>query len=171
MEYFNEALAVELESVGHPLLAEVYRECKGIPNVCFKRCDHVIVGMQRAKRDNVMRHVEDKRYAKFRTEYISQVMFLYDTVKKQTLDKHHHCWGTSWIWYEHGKPVQPNGYHPDIDKTCAPGIHFFLTLEAALCYDPEECSCFFSNDNGQCRFDVPPTLNRIARYTDFFPPM
>jgi len=56
MEYFNEALAVELESVGHPLLAEVYRECKGIPNVCFKRCDHVIVGMQRAKRDNVMRH-------------------------------------------------------------------------------------------------------------------
>jgi hypothetical protein len=161
MEYFNETLALELEHIGHPILAELYRECKNKKHMCFKRCGNVIVGMQfdPDKQSTLNRNgIVDRRYAKFRSERISEVVFLYEPHWKTTLTQWRHIFANSAVMYAKGKSVQPNSFDTDIQAICAPGIHFFLTLEAALCYEPKSGSCLFWLSNG-FEYNVPNILD------------
>jgi len=167
MQYFNEALAVELEHVGHPLLSKLYRECKDKKNMCFKRCGNVIVGMQLDpdKRSTLNRSgIVDQRYAKFRSERMSNVIFLYDAKHRETLDYWGHMYNQFFIWYKKDEPAVPNSFFANVELICAPGIHFYLTLEAALTHLQSIGSNRHWNDNGQLWGYItnPPTATEIA---------
>jgi hypothetical protein len=45
-----------------------------------------------------------------------------------------HC-GIKYVCYEVGKLAKPDSYEEHISLICASGIHYFLSLEAALGYE------------------------------------
>jgi hypothetical protein len=67
-----------------------------------------------------------------------------------------HFWDThSFAIYEPGQEVRYNTeWEPDVTVICGPGIHYFLTLEAAFCYDLLRTTIFVRVQDGQyCAFD------------------
>ncbi len=52
------------------------------------------------------------------------------------------------ISYEVGEITRPHDYNPDVDIICASGIHYFLSLEAALNYSYGILERYINNDTG-----------------------
>ena len=138
MEYFHPTLVQDLVKCEHPILAKAYEACKD-KRMGFKRCHNAIVGlllppMEDTTLNRPLRS-EDRRRAKFRAKYILNVEFIYFPLAKQLIPYKKHSWNTTEIVYVQGQKVYPDSYDPDPLTICSHGIHFYLTLEAALGHD------------------------------------
>ena len=99
----------------------------------YKSAKGCIVVLQLYGRNNLERLVVDINYAKYRGEE-AIVLGIRDKLtgdKKQSIESDR----DSKFVYEVGKIVKVNNYNPDIEEVCAPGIHFFLSKEAAMYYN------------------------------------
>lgn len=142
MECFNAELVAELRVNNFPNLATAYQNCKDI-DVGFKRCGNTIVALQLPPREDTTlnrKGIVDKRYAKFRAKYCPQVLFICDLYSDTMLCQKNHCYEPTWtksvpIVYEVGQRVEPDKYDLNMDAICSNGIHFYLSLEAALCHN------------------------------------
>jgi len=135
MDYFHPELVQHLVNGGHPILAKAYEACKD-KKMGFKRCGYHIVAMQLPPKEDTTlnREIgsEDRRQAKFRAKYIPNVEFIYHLWARRMMEYVWHRWETTAIDYIQGKDVHPDLYDDDLTTVCSHGIHFYLTLEAAL---------------------------------------
>ena len=133
----------------HPLLAQEYVKHKATPNLCFKRSFHHILGMQYSTSNNLARkNVVDKRYAKFRSQSMN-VLFIYDTMDKKFVSTLCHRGNyVPTIYTVNGKVDADKWFLDDMDEICTHGIHFYLTLQAAICHNPWSNYAPNFSDNG-----------------------
>jgi hypothetical protein len=80
--------------------------------------------------------------AKFRCNGLN-VMIIYDLVSRKTVNYVHHetNYWTFITNYKVGELVKPNWFDDDLDTICTSGIHYFLTLKAAMAYNRVEQCC------------------------------
>jgi hypothetical protein len=86
--------------------------------------------------------VKNKNMAKFRCNGLN-VMIIYDLVLQKTVNSIDHetnywCVSTN---YKVGELVKPDQFDHDLDEICTSGIHYFLTLKAAMSYDIKNGCC------------------------------
>jgi len=148
MEYFNVELLNALKKDGFTTLATAYENCKDI-DVGFKRCGNALVALRLPARDETTfgRFVHNPSHAKFRAKYIPEVLFVYNVETDKMIPKILHHWQGIAIVYEVGKQAHPDKYDPEKDNVCSHGIHFYLTLESVICYDPYT-GCSFGDNVG-----------------------
>jgi hypothetical protein len=141
---------------------QVFKDCNS--NHVFKKCHDkstghdCIVMLEKPSIGFICnesrKSVINKDMAKFRCNGLN-VMIIYDLVSRETVDSVNHAY---WTWrtnYKVGELVKPNWFDDDLDTTCTSGIHYFLTLEAAMAYDREEACCIISDgrrfgEDGDC---------------------
>ncbi len=136
------------------LLAKMELECKDYinnENYVFKECRKHIVVLDKSKcksfESNEGRSgIDDKNFAKFRCNglWCSDIINIDNLAHKSKVKKHGPF---ASITYEVGKFIRPDSYTYDINKVCASGISYFLTLKPALHYsflDLEGERCFWS---------------------------
>ena len=120
--------------------------------LCYKSCCDYIVTMKKLSdtvcnesRENVF----DPLYAKFRADKLLVVCIKHKKSGK-TIDKIQNTSYYEQIWYEVSKKVSVTNYCGDINKICAPGIHYFLSLERALHWDSKPINGSYRRwyDNG-----------------------
>jgi hypothetical protein len=83
--------------------------------------------------------------AKFRCNGLN-VVLIYDLVLQETVSQILHAtknWGLL-TYYKIGEFVEPCSFDDDLDIVCTAGIHYFLTLKAAMSYDFEEGCCIIN---------------------------
>ena len=126
-----------------------------VPQYGYKAGYLSIITLQILGKTNEGRNdVFDSNYAKFRCSSAIVVdIEHYDTQEKMNMDVS--TYDSSFI-YEVGKEVVPHKYGEDLNKICAPGIHYFKTKEAAESYfcqhlDGEEKNGIYRtwHDNGR----------------------
>jgi hypothetical protein len=131
-----EALA-EYEHKGY-----VFKRCKNT----FESYDCLVI-MRKPKnfKCNELREgVIDKNFAKFRCNGLITVAIYNLKFKKfnsslyHVLDKRINF---LYATYEVGILTEPDQYEEDVSKICASGIHYFLSLEAALSYKNGRVKC------------------------------
>lgn len=106
------------------------------PRLCYKSCGNYIVTMKKLpdticneSRNNIV----DPINAKFRANKLLVVSIQHKITKMVT----HEIQNTSYvdqIWYRESEVVSVNNYCKDPNIVCAPGIHYFLSLERAFCW-------------------------------------
>jgi hypothetical protein len=92
--------------------------------------------------------------AKFRCNGLN-VVLIYDLVSQSTeisIIHETNYWGFL-TYYEIGGFVEPDQFDYDLDEICTHGIHYFLTLRAAMSYNIQQGCCFIDgisfNSNGK----------------------
>jgi hypothetical protein len=112
----------------------------------FKRCTKLddydcIVIMEKPKnfKCNELRPgIVNKNFAKFRCNGLITVA-IYNLILKKFISSLNHVLSLSFNFlyttYEVGTLTIPNKYDEDISAICTSGIHYFLSLEAALGYN------------------------------------
>ena len=80
--------------------------------------------------------VVDKDFAKFRCNGLI-VVVIFDMVFKKTLDWITHRNRNTYVVvrYQVGHYIKPDSFDEDLEKVCGKGIHYFLTMEAAISYN------------------------------------
>jgi hypothetical protein len=112
----------------------------------FKRCRNLFYGYdclvimmkpENVKCNELRPGIEDKNFAKFRCNGL-QTVAIYDLNCEEfiTILKHIPFTDCHTI-YEVGKLTEPDEYDEDISEICTNGIHYFLSLEAALSYEQD----------------------------------
>ncbi len=93
-------------------------------------------------------NIVDSKFAKFRCNGLITIA-IYDLLNEKFIDSLIHCYVGSWfqqpITYKVGKLSLPHYFNGNIDIVCAAGIHYFLTLEAALNYVNGKITQIFEN--------------------------
>jgi hypothetical protein len=135
-------------------LEEVFKNCNA--NHVFKKCKseetgHDCIVMLEKPADYFLcnesrKSVINKNMAKFRCNGLV-VVTIFDLVSRVTVNSIMHkteilFLRTTFTHYEIGKFVKPDLFDIDLDKICTHGIHYFLTLDAALTYDIEAGVCY-----------------------------
>jgi hypothetical protein len=117
----------------------VFKRC--IKSYYSNDCYDCIVIMKKPetfKCNELRTSIVDKNFAKFRSSGLITIA-IYDLKLQKFINKLEHILlnGSSFLYatYEVGILTQPDKYEEDISKICASGIHYFLSLEAALGYD------------------------------------
>ena len=64
--------------------------------------------------------------------------------------------------YKEQNIAEADFFDPDLTTICAPGIHFFLSLEAALCWNSHQRTNDYWDSNGALKFPIPPTVANIV---------
>jgi len=177
MQYYDPWFVDFLIEHGHPKLAEHYKENQD-KNMGFKRCGDCIVGLSLpdAKEDTNLHRcdVMDRRFAKFRARFVV-VVFIYNQIAKEFISQKHHIFYPidSWktptpIVYEVGTCAFPDSYDPNLRKVCSHGIHFFLSLQAAVCYNNNDPGAFGWHRNGKKRRHTLPIVELLWHLGDNF---
>ena len=106
-------------------------------DLCYKRCGDYIVTMKKLP-DTICNEsrkgIVDPLHAKFRADKLLVVSIEH----KLTGNKINRIQNTTYhnqIWYEVSKEVSVTDYNQDLDEVCAPGIHYFLSRDAAFYYN------------------------------------
>ncbi len=144
------------------LLAKMELECKDYinnENCVFKECREHIVVLDKSKcklfESNEGRSgVDDKNFAKFRCNglWCSDIISINNLTHKSKVKTRGPFAN---ITYEVGKFIRPDSYTYNIDKICASGISYFLTLKPALHYS------FLDLDGERCSWSPSGFLQRI----------
>jgi hypothetical protein len=113
----------------------VFKRCK---NLClFYDCLVIMKKPENFKCNELRSGIVNKNFAKFRCNGLITVA-IYDLALKEFITKLDHTLFRNRRFldatYEVGILTEPNKYEEDIRKICASGIHYFLSLEAALSY-------------------------------------
>jgi len=116
-------------------------------NHAFKSCggDWIVVLKKRpdTKTNEDRYYITDKRYAKFRADRLDVVGIHHKFVQGRTRDSiNNSIYPNEKLWYLVGSDVHEPHYHPDSQKICVPGIHYYLSWEPAFY---SECTVL---DNG-----------------------
>jgi len=138
------------------------------PNRKYKRCGKHLVELEactETKTNECRSDVADRRFAKFRASQLKPTRIL-STLSKQWVDEIEHVWintNVSFgfqrefpITYKVGYIARPTGFDDQLDRICAPGIHYFNTLLAAFMY--RQGASLEFNDNGSLRNVYRPLL-------------
>jgi hypothetical protein len=110
----------------------------------FKWCENCIIELRYPTPEEVAfecnedRTVNDKRFAKYRANAM-YVIGIWNLLKNQWQSACYHVyqtedWETIYTYYCIGTLVKPHKYCDDSDTVCAPGIHYFKSLQAAFLY-------------------------------------
>jgi hypothetical protein len=132
----------------------------------FKRCGvyHIVELMKKDQDEDNVRtnehrdNVKDARFAKFRANFLFVVNILDLTTMQFVPEWEHtwisgaHHWISQAITYRKNEFAVPHQYEPNPNKVCAPGIHFFKSLEAAFFY-VDIWSPFIHSDQRDLSFD------------------
>ena len=101
----------------------------------FKTCGNTIVIMRKLPdtKDNEARQVVDHNCAKFRADKL-EVVLIFDIFNPTvTYDvAQNSAYTEKIIEYKVGKVVSVDDYEDNIEKVCAPGIHYFNTIDLSL---------------------------------------
>jgi hypothetical protein len=97
------------------------------------------------------RSVINKYWAKFRCNGLN-VVLIYDLILQKTVSFIGHetyRWGIPIIVtrYKVGEVVKPDQFDYNLDKVCTHGIHYFLTIEAAMSYDIQQGYCIIGGES------------------------
>jgi hypothetical protein len=98
--------------------------------------------------------IVDKKWAKYRAKQPKCLRMLNTLTMEWITKEITHFWDkTSFAIYEPGKEVFYNTpWDTRINVICGSGIHYFLTLEAAYCYDMFRTAIFLRE--GPCHVDI-----------------
>jgi hypothetical protein len=109
------------------------------PGIGYKRLkNNLIVELEIGSIHNQDRKsVINSTWAKYRSKHPRCLRILDAQTLQWVTEPVKHFWDKEcFAIYEPGKDVRYNTiWEPDVDIVCGPGIHYFLTLEAAFCYD------------------------------------
>jgi hypothetical protein len=159
-------------------MEQVFKDCNS--NHVFKKChdnltDHdCIVMLEKPLSDFICNEsrdsVKNKEMAKFRCNGLN-VVLIYDLVLQQTMSQILHqpnYWGLL-TYYKIGEIVKPDRFDDDLDIVCTSGIHYFLTLKAAMSYDFEEGCCMingilFGHDGKERKIQGPKKSEKIVYF-------
>jgi hypothetical protein len=130
----------------------VFKKCKS------KLTDHLCIVVLRKNKNNFICNelrsgIINKNWAKFRCNGLMTVLII-DIVSKCLLLSIEHVTIVGLFrpvlttLYKCGTIVQPNGFDMVIENVCASGIHYFLSLEAALLYNFDTGMCEGYDENG-----------------------
>jgi hypothetical protein len=133
---------------------KVFQDCNS--NHVFKKCHDNLTGhdcivmLEKPLTGFICnesrKSVINKDMAKFRCNGLI-VILIYDVVSQKTvsqiLHKPNHWGGLT--TYKVGEMVRPNRFDDDLDEICTCGIHYFLTLKAAMSYDIEHGCCIIDD--------------------------
>jgi hypothetical protein len=141
---------------------KVFQDCNS--NHVFKKCHDNLTGhdcivmLEKPLTGFICnesrKSVINKDMAKFRCNGLN-VVLIYDLVLQETMSQILHktnywCFLT---YYKTGEIVKPNRFNDDLDEICSSGIHYFLTLKAAMSYDVKLLCCIIDDtqfgDNGE----------------------
>ncbi len=102
-------------------------------SVIYKACKNSISTLELLLDSRTNEHREyvvDPNFAKFRTNKVKVVSIVNPETKEQ-LDKDYSMYDPIFR-YTVGKVIEAGDFNCDINKVCAPGIHYFKTYDAAL---------------------------------------
>jgi hypothetical protein len=146
---------------------QVFKDCNS--NHVFKKChdnltdNDCLVMLEKPLSDFICNEsrdsVRNKEMAKFRCNGLN-VVLIYDLVLQETRSQILHetkNWGLL-TFYKIGEIVEPDGFDDDLDIVCTSGIHYFLTLKAAMSYNIKKGYCIingvlFGHDGEEDEFD------------------
>ncbi len=125
----------------------VFKKCYGATKEKYYTCLVVLKKpLEDFKCNESRKDVVDKNFAKFRCNGLITVA-IYDLINEEFIDLLEHdlmtCFGYKKIFYQVNKLSIPDLYDENLDIVCTSGIHYFLTLEAALNYGDQ----YFKNEN------------------------
>ena len=125
-------------------------------DLCYKSCGDYIVTMKKLPdtiTNESRKGIVDPLHAKFRADKLLVVSIEH----KETGERIDRIQNTSYkgnqIWYEVLKEASVIDYDPDPDQVCAPGIHYFLSRDAAFYWENPVEDGFYRSwyENGQKR--------------------
>ena len=103
-------------------------------DICYKSCGDYIVTMKKLP-DTVTnesrKDVVDPLHAKFRADKLLVVNIEHKITGKMIDRIQNTSYQNKHVWYEVSKEVSAPDYYQDLDEVCAPGIHYFLSRDAA----------------------------------------
>ena len=107
-------------------------------DLCYKSCGDYIVTMKKLPdtiTNESRKGIVDPLHAKFRADKLLVVSIEHKSTGK-CIDK---IQNTTYIgrqiWYEESKKVSVSDYYQGEDEVCVPGIHYFLSRDAAFYWD------------------------------------
>ena len=104
-------------------------------DLCYKSCGDYIVTMKKLP-DTVTnesrKDVVDPLYSKFRADKLLVVRIEHKNTDETVTHVQNTTYRKKKIWYEVSKEVSVTDYNQDLDEVCAPGIHYFLSRDAAF---------------------------------------
>jgi len=123
------------------LYAKLEVECKPYlenDQFVFKACYGTIVVLEKPdlgfESNESRKGVVDKDFAKFRCNGLwCRDIIDVKTMQHKTMVKHRFGCGEPTL-YKVGQFIRPDAYAYDLNKICAQGLHYFLTLKPALHY-------------------------------------
>jgi hypothetical protein len=113
-----------------PLLGYRYKSCSGcIIELRYPTKEEYSEFCANEDREAIVDH----RLAKYRANAMF-VLRIWDVTKGTWIDEISHTWTGPWhtVWYRVGNLVFPNTYDPNENEVCAPGIHYFHSLQPAF---------------------------------------
>ncbi len=124
----------------------VFKKCKGETKeyVSYKYLVVLEKPKTNFKSNENRTKVVNKNFAKFRCNGLITVA-IYDLYEKKFIQEIYHQVLKHEVSYSVGKFTAPDQYNEDIDIVCTSGIHYFLTLEAALNYRRGRIIQYFAN--------------------------
>ena len=115
-------------------------------NIVFKSANKCVIVLRRTdntetneKRDNVV----DKRYAKYRGSEFLVIAIIYKFTGEKRNEVYNSYYKDKKMLYKQGEIIRVDDFDINLDKICAPGIHYFRDHEAAFYYELDKV------DNGE----------------------
>ncbi len=104
---------------------------------------------------------ENDRGKKFGNGLIT--VAIYDLYSQKFISFLEHLFSLRLIIYTVGQLSIPHRYNKDINAVCASGIHYFLSLEAALNYYDGMVVQYFK-DNTYCKYNEDGKATKISKF-------
>ncbi len=116
-------------------LGYVFKKCKGLSdsNEYYSYLVVLKKPKENFKCNELRQGVINKYYAKFRCNGLITVA-IYDLFLSEFVPFCNHAWGSRKVVYKVDEFTSPDYYEKDENIVCASGIHYFLTVHAALHY-------------------------------------
>lgn len=119
-----------------------YKDYINDPDCVYKSCDKVYIVVLKKLTDtntNESRDVADINYAKFRADKLLVVNIIAKFDISQKIDKTcNSVYKNTRVEYKIGEIVSVNNFETNLSVVCAPGIHYFKTIEPAFYYEIDE---------------------------------
>ena len=120
------------------MFSEAIKEFLNDNNIVFKSANNCVIVLQRT--DNTKTNedrdgVTDKRYAKFRGSEFLVIAIIDKFTGEKRNEVYNSYHKDKKMLYEQGKIIRPDYFDMNLDKICAPGIHYFRDHEAAFYYE------------------------------------
>jgi hypothetical protein len=147
-------------------MEEAFKDCNS--NHVFKKCCDNVTGhdcilmLEKPQIGFICnesrKSVINKDMAKFRCNGLN-VVVIFDLELQEIVNSIIHN-TNSWsipktlTWYQVGSFVKPDDFNTDLNIICSNGIHYFLTLQAALSYDIGKGRCCIDDNEFDAQGEI-----------------